>query len=66
MAVKQQMRKSLIGIFMTAGLSLALVACNQSNNVQAGAAQQKDVEITLVGYAVPKAAHNKIIKKFVR
>ena len=64
MAVKQQMRRSLIGIFMTASLSLALVACNQSNNVQAGAAQQQDVEITLVGYAVPKAAHNKIIKKF--
>jgi sulfate/thiosulfate transport system substrate-binding protein len=66
MTVKQQMSRSLIGIFMTAGLSLVLVACDNSDNVnvQSGANQQPDVQITLVGYAVPKAAHHKIIKKF--
>ena len=41
-----------------------MVACGDSGNVRSGANQQKDVEITLVGYAVPKAAHNRIIKKF--
>lgn len=63
MTVKQQVSRSLIGL-LSAGLSLVLVACDNNNNVQSGAKQQKDVEITLVGYAVPKAAHNKIIKKF--
>jgi sulfate/thiosulfate transport system substrate-binding protein len=64
MMVKQQVSRPLIGLFIATGLSLALVACDNSNNVQSGAAQKQDVEITLVGYAVPKAAHNKIIKKF--
>jgi sulfate/thiosulfate transport system substrate-binding protein len=66
MTIKQQVRRSPIGIllFMAAGLSLTLVACEDRNNVQSGVKQQQDVEITLVGYAVPKAAHNKIIKKF--
>jgi sulfate/thiosulfate transport system substrate-binding protein len=63
MMVKQQVSRSLIGLFIATGLSLALVACDNSNSVQSGAAQKQDVEITLVGYAVPKAAHNKIIKK---
>ena len=66
MTIKQQVRRSPIGIllFMAAGLSLTLVACEDRNNVQSGAKQKQDVEITLVGYAVPKAAHNKIIKEF--
>ena len=64
MTVKQQVSRSLIGLFIAADLSLALGACDNSNNVSSGAVQKKDVEITLVGYAVPKAAHNKIIKKF--
>ena len=64
MIVRQQVQKLLVGLFMATGLSLALVACDNSNNSPSGAAQKQDVEITLVGYAVPKAAHNKIIKKF--
>jgi sulfate/thiosulfate transport system substrate-binding protein len=45
-------------------VSISLVGCNNSGSSTAGIAQKKDVEITLVGYAVPKAAHNRIIKKF--
>jgi sulfate/thiosulfate transport system substrate-binding protein len=63
----QQVRV-LIGLFIGTGLSLSLFACgngSDSKNNQSGAAQPKDVEITLVGYAVPKAAHDVIIKKFV-
>jgi sulfate/thiosulfate transport system substrate-binding protein len=62
----QQVRV-LIGLFIGTGL-ISLVACgngSDSKNNQSGAAQPKDVEITLVGYAVPKAAHDVIIKKFV-
>jgi sulfate/thiosulfate transport system substrate-binding protein len=67
MIVEQQVR-TLIGLFIGAGLSLSLVACgngSDSKNHQSGAAQKKDVEITLVGYAVPKAAHDRIIRTFV-
>jgi sulfate/thiosulfate transport system substrate-binding protein len=64
MTVSQQVRRSLIGLFIAAGLSLPLVGCGNGDDSTAGAAQKKDVEITLVGYAVPKAAHHKIIKKF--
>ncbi len=64
MIVRQQVQKLLVGIFMAAGLSLALVACDSDSNSPSGANQKKDVQITLVGYAVPKAAHNQIIKKF--
>jgi sulfate/thiosulfate transport system substrate-binding protein len=63
LGVNQQMRRSLIGLFIAAGVNLALVGC--SNGGDSIAANQKpDVAITLVGYAVPKAAHNRIIKKF--
>jgi sulfate/thiosulfate transport system substrate-binding protein len=67
MIVQQQVRM-LTRLFIGTGLSFSLVACGNSSdskNNQSGAAQKKDVEITLVGYAVPKAAHDKIIKKFV-
>ncbi|MCY7366850.1 MAG: sulfate ABC transporter substrate-binding protein [Chamaesiphon sp.] len=67
MIVEQKVRM-LMGLFIGAGLSLSLVACgngNDSKNNQSGATQKKDVEITLVGYAVPKAAHDQIIRKFV-
>jgi sulfate/thiosulfate transport system substrate-binding protein len=70
MTFEQQVRRSLIGLFIGAGL-ISLVACGkgdnspQTGNSQSGAGQKKDVEITLVGYAVPKAAHDRIIKKFV-
>jgi sulfate/thiosulfate transport system substrate-binding protein len=60
--VWQQGQRLVWLLLMGAGLSLALGACGNGNNSQA--AQKKDVEITLVGYAVPKAAHNAIVKKF--
>lgn len=66
MIVEQQVR-ILIGLLIGTGL-ISLVACgngSDSKNSQSGTAQKKDVEITLVGYAVPKAAHDRIIKKFV-
>ena len=50
-------------MFIAAGLSIALVACDNGGTAS-GVAQQRDIEVTLVGYAVPKAAHNQIIKKF--
>lgn len=64
MTVSQQVLKSIAGLLIGAGLSLSLVACQSGNNSQPGVVQKKDVEITLVGYAVTKAAHNRIIKKF--
>jgi sulfate/thiosulfate transport system substrate-binding protein len=45
------------------GLSLALGSCIQGNN-ESGVRQNPDVNITLVGYAVPRSAHNAIIAKF--
>jgi sulfate/thiosulfate transport system substrate-binding protein len=70
MTVSQRVTRSISGLLIGAGLSLNLAACgNGSNspsatNTQSGAGQKKDVEITLVGYAVPKAAHDVIIRKF--
>ena len=56
-------------------LSVAIAACSSGGNTgsaptAAGSAspvadQKKDVELTLVAYAVPKAAHDAIIPKFV-
>jgi sulfate/thiosulfate transport system substrate-binding protein len=63
MTVRQQMRELLI-LLCAGGLSISLVACDNSGGSTSGEVQKKDVEITLVGYAVPKAAHNRIIKKF--
>ncbi len=71
MTVSQRVQRSIAGLLIGAGLSLNLVACGKggdtpsATNSPAGAGQTKDVEITLVGYAVPKAAHDIIIKKFV-
>ena len=64
MVVKQQGQKLLVGIFMATSLSLALGACGNGSNSPSGVNQRQDVQITLVGYAVPKAAHDRIIKKF--
>lgn len=66
MIVEQQVRV-LVGLFIGAGL-ISLVACgngSDSSNNQSGVTPKKDVEITLVGYAVPKVAHDRIIRKFV-
>jgi sulfate/thiosulfate transport system substrate-binding protein len=66
MTVSQQVFRSSVGLFIGMGLSLSMVACgNQSASNSSSAGAKKDVEITLVGYAVPKAAHDRIIKKFV-
>ena len=69
MILRQQVNRSISVLLMGASLSLCLVACgkggdSQSTGNKSGTAQPKDVEITLVGYAVPKAAHDAIIKKF--
>jgi sulfate transport system substrate-binding protein len=54
-----------VGVF----LSLAIAACggsNENNSPSAGTnTQKKDVEITLVSFAVTKIAHEAIIPKFV-
>jgi sulfate transport system substrate-binding protein len=55
-------------------LSVAISACSgggnnsttaPSNSANSGASQKKDVEVTLVSFAVTKAAHDQIIPKFV-
>lgn len=55
-------------------LSAAIAACSSDNNASTPGAsgsanpvadQKKDVELTLVAYAIPKAAHDAIIPKFV-
>jgi sulfate transport system substrate-binding protein len=67
--------KGLISLFLVgATLSFAVASCSSDNTATTGsspggsaspvASQQKDVELTLVGYAVPKAAHDAIIPKF--
>ena len=58
----------LVGVI----LSVAIAACTGDNNNNTAAnsgggsaAAKKDVEVTLVSFAVTKAAHDKIIPKFV-
>jgi sulfate transport system substrate-binding protein len=55
-------------------LSVAISACSgggnnsttaPNNSANSGASQKKDVEVTLVSFAVTKAAHDQIIPKFV-
>ncbi|WP_310490162.1 substrate-binding domain-containing protein, partial [Chamaesiphon sp. VAR_69_metabat_338] len=79
MTVSRQVTRSILrwrrfanaGLMIGTGLSLTLVACGNggntpsSGNSSSGVGQNKDVEVTLVGYAVPKPAHDIIIKKFV-
>jgi sulfate transport system substrate-binding protein len=67
--------KGLVSLFVVgAALSFTVAACSGSNTASTDAsptggasptaAQKQDVELTLVGYAVPKAAHDAIIPKF--
>jgi sulfate/thiosulfate transport system substrate-binding protein len=51
----------LVGV----GLSVSLAACTGGKNVESGNGQKPEVEITLVSFAVTKAAHKAIIPKFV-
>ncbi|MGV0026330.1 sulfate ABC transporter substrate-binding protein [Phormidesmis priestleyi] len=69
--------KSIISLFVVGvTLSFAVAACSAGNNTASNSAspgggaspvadQKKDIELTLVAYAVPKAAHDAIIPKFV-
>ncbi len=65
--------RQFVSLFVVgAVLSVAIAACSSGSNTTAsapgasgGANQKTDVELTLVGYAVPKAAHDAIIPKFV-
>ena len=64
--------KRFVSLFLVGmSLSVAIAACTGSNN-NTGASPggsdssaKKDVELTLVSFAVTKAAHDKIIPKFV-
>ncbi len=62
MTLRQQVQRSVAWLSIGASLSLSLVACGNRGDSQPTGA--KDVEITLVGYATPRSAHNAIIKKF--
>ena len=66
MTVSQQVTRAISGLFIGMGLSLSVVACGKGDapSGNPGAASNKDVTITLVGYAVPKAAHDVIVQKF--
>ncbi len=68
--------KGFVSLFLIgAVLSLVVAACSGGNTPSTTAsptggaspasASKQDVELTLVGYAVPKAAHDAIIPKFV-
>ncbi len=67
--------RRFVSLFVVgAVLSLSIAACSSGNNATTPAAdgsgrpvadQKKDVELTLVAYAVPKEAHDAIIPKFV-
>jgi sulfate/thiosulfate transport system substrate-binding protein len=57
--------RAAAGSSIAVGLALALVACSPEGSVrQDGKVRKKDVQITLVGFAVPKAAYSKILPKF--
>lgn len=58
--------KSLLCLFLV-GLSLsgAIVSCSSSNTSSSVAANKSEVELTLVSFAVTKAAHEAILPKFV-
>ncbi|MBK1988810.1 sulfate ABC transporter substrate-binding protein [Sphaerospermopsis aphanizomenoides BCCUSP55] len=63
--------KTLISLFLASTfLSVVLAACaggnqNNTNTENATATKKQDVKITLVSFAVTKAAHEAIIPKFV-
>lgn len=67
--------RGFISLFLVgATLSLAVAACSpgsqtatseSSGGTASPVAAKQDIELTLVGYAIPKAAHDAIIPKFV-
>ncbi len=67
--------KGFVSLFLVgAALSFAVAACSGNNTASTNtsstggaspaSAQKQEVQLTLVGYAVPKAAHDAIIPKF--
>jgi len=57
--------KRFVSLFLVGvSLSVAIAACSSGNNNNT-AANKGDVDLTLVSFAVTKAAHDKIIPKFV-
>ncbi|MEP0918163.1 sulfate ABC transporter substrate-binding protein [Leptolyngbya sp. DQ-M1] len=70
----RSLRKSVSLFMIGVSLSFAIAACGGGNDASTPAAggnaspvsnSAKDVELTLVSYAIPKAAHDAIIPKFV-
>lgn len=69
----RSLHKSVSLFVMGVSLSFAIAACggNDASTTAAGgnanpvSNQTKDVELTLVSYAIPRAAHDAIIPKFV-
>jgi sulfate/thiosulfate transport system substrate-binding protein len=56
------MHKWLSGLSLALLVTLSIVACSSVDRTPL--AERKTVELTLVGYAIPKIAHNAIIQKF--
>lgn len=67
--LKLKSLKSLLSLFLVGvSLSVAIAACSgsgESNSASSVSANKQDVELTLVSFAVTKAAHDAIIPKFV-
>ena len=66
--------RSMFSLFLVGiSLSVAIAACSSGSNTQtaqgnsgnSGTGEKKEVEVTLVSFAVTKAAHDQIIPKFV-
>ncbi len=61
-AIRRFISLVLVGLL----LSVAIAACSGGGDPTAtNSASSKEIELTLVGYAIPKAAHDAIIPKFV-
>ncbi len=59
-------RRSMLLWLASLVLTVSISACGGANtSSSSGSAVGKEIELTLVGYAVPKAAHDAIIPKFV-
>ena len=65
-------RRSLALGLVSLVLTLSIAACGRNTSSPSGStssssssSSSKDIELTLVGYAVPKAAHDAVIPKFV-
>lgn len=65
-------RRSLALGLISLVLTLSIAACGGNTSSPSGgtsssssSSSSKDIELTLVGYAVPKAAHDAVIPKFV-